>query len=52
MIQVHSCNLLYSSMVMADGLFKRVSVLKKAYVLLSAVLLVCFLFIFAIFETG
>ena len=27
MIQVHSCNLLYSSIVMTDGLFKQVSVL-------------------------
>ena len=43
MIQVHSCNLLYSSIVMTDGLFEGVSVFvmipcflkKMAYVFLS-----------------
>ena len=43
MIQVHSCNLLYLSIVMTDGLFEQVSVLvmipcflkKTAYIFLS-----------------
>ena len=60
-IQVHSCNLPYSSTVMTDGLFERVSVfvmipcfLKKwrmSFCLLTA-LSVYFLFTFAFSETG
>ena len=61
MIQVHSCNLLYSSIIMIDGLFERVSVfviipcfLKKWHMsfCLLTVLSVCFLFTFAFFETA
>ena len=61
MIQVHSCNLLYLSIVMTDGLFEQVSVLvmipcflkkwRMSFCLLT-VLLVCFLFIFAFSKTG
>ena len=61
MIQVHSWNLLYLSIVMTDGLFEQVSVLaaipcflkkwRMSFCLL-AVLLVCFLFTFAYFKSG
>ena len=55
MIQVYSCNLLYTSIVMTDSLFKRVSVFVKKMSLsfcLLTFLLVYFLFTFAFFETG
>ena len=61
MIQVHSWNLLYLSIVMTDGLFEQVSVLatipcflkkwRMSFCLLT-VLLVCFLFTFAYFKSG
>ena len=61
MIQIHSYNLLYLSIVMTNSFFERVSVFvmipcffKKwcmSFCLLT-VLQVCFLFTFVFFETG
>ena len=60
MIQVYSCNLLYLSIVMTDGLFEQVSVLvmipcflkkRRISFCLLTVLLTCYLFTFAFFKT-